>query len=59
MTGPELKALRTKAELTQEKLAEKSGTTRVTIARYETGKRTIPESMEILFKLLMPESDEK
>jgi repressor LexA len=38
--------------LTQEELAEKLGTTRVTVARYEAGMRRIPPAVERLIKEL-------
>jgi DNA-binding transcriptional regulator YiaG len=43
VTSDEFKRMREAAGLTQEKLAERLGVHRVTIARWETGERRIPE----------------
>jgi repressor LexA len=53
MTPKELARIRRQElGLTQEQLAEKLKTTRVTIARYETGARRIPGVVELMIKEL-------
>jgi repressor LexA len=53
MTPTELATLRRQRfGLTQQQLAEKLKTTRVTIARYESGMRRIPAKVELLLKEL-------
>ena len=43
-----LKKLRLKQGLTQEKLAEKSGVSRITIAKLESGAQTVTKSSTII-----------
>ena len=53
MTGRQLRALRVKAGLTQQQLAELAGTTRNTIARQERGESTIREPMSRLYRMVI------
>ena len=58
MTGKELARIRRfELGLTQEELSEKLRTTRVSIARYETGTRRIPAPVEMLVKQLCRKTD--
>lgn len=58
MTGDELKALRNDRRITQSELAKIAKlSSQVTIARYENGTRKIPESMALLFRLLLDDID--
>ncbi len=54
MTGRELRALRVKEGLTQQQLAELTGTTRNTIARQERGESAIREPMSRLYRMVIP-----
>ena len=56
MTGRELRALRVKEGLTQQQLAELTGTTRNTIARQERGESAIREPMSRLYRMVIPAS---
>ena len=53
LTSDEIIAIRKKLKLTQEKLAEKLGISRITIARYESGQLTQDKSQDIHFRLLV------
>ena len=53
MTGRELRALRVKEGLTQQQLAELTGTTRNTIARQERGESAIREPMSRLYRMVI------
>lgn len=55
MTPQELRRIRKNLSLTQEQLAERLGVTRVTIARWETGARRIPELAARLVKRIETE----
>jgi DNA-binding XRE family transcriptional regulator len=52
MLGHELKMWRKKWQLTQEKLAGMLGAHRVTIAQWETGRRTIPSYLPLALEAL-------
>lgn len=47
MTQHDLTAFRERLELTQQQLADKLGVDRVTIARWETGTRTMPAYLHL------------
>ncbi|MGP8051676.1 MAG: helix-turn-helix domain-containing protein [Desulfobaccales bacterium] len=47
MTGQELKEWRRKKGLTQEELARRLGVIRLTVARWETGTRSIPSLLSL------------
>lgn len=53
MTPVELKTIRDKLGLTQQELAEALRTTRVSIARYETGARKIGGAVEVAVRQLL------
>ena len=58
MSGKELARIRRfELGLTQQELSERLRTTRVSIARYETGTRRIPPAVEILVKQLSRKTD--
>ena len=52
MTAKEFARSRRELGLTQQRLAEKLKTTRVTVARYESGMRRIPGVVELMVKEL-------
>jgi transcriptional regulator with XRE-family HTH domain len=52
MTGQELKAWRRKVGLTQEKLAGHLGVIKLTVARWETGTRSIPSFLSLTLEAL-------
>ena len=52
MTGKELKELRRRLGLTQEKLARQLGVIPLTVARWETGTRTIPSFLPLALEAL-------
>jgi len=52
MTASELRAWRLKSKITQEKLAEKLGVHRVTIAKWEAGDRSIPKLLPLALEAL-------
>jgi len=54
MRPDDLKRLRLQLGLTQEGLASKLGTTRMTITRYEGGTRRIPDVVEVAMRHLIP-----
>lgn len=53
MTPSELRSARQELGLTQEGLARKLGTTRMTITRYELGTRRIPPIVDVVIKQMM------
>ena len=52
MTGQELKEWRRKWTLTQDELARRLGVIRLTVARWETGSRTIPSFLHLALEAL-------
>jgi transcriptional regulator with XRE-family HTH domain len=59
MKGREVRAIRIRLKLTQQKLADKVGVSRVTVARWELGLIGIRESAARLIQLLAEQSPEK
>jgi len=53
MTPAELRSARKELGLTQEELARKLGSTRMTVTRYELGTRRIPPIVDVVIKQLL------
>lgn len=59
MMADELKRIRGRLRLTQQELADQLGVSRVTVARWETGLRTISEPVARLIRRLAAEARRK
>lgn len=55
MTGEQLKKMRLEAGLTQEELAEKIGTYKTVISRWENGRSNIASSYQKLIEIIFSE----